>query len=204
MAAKEPMHDTAEASAAAEVERRRDALRRAARRAPLTQAPLTGEALPALPAVTPAAGDSRRRAPAPTTVVETPPSTDGRHVFISYARADAAMAADLRAFLITQGLEVWWDGDIPSGANFHRAIGDALDAAAAVVVVWSPASVASEHVFEEAAEAREQRKLITMHVDGLALDAIPAAFRRRQTYPVGDRARLIEALATLGIACRPT
>ena len=71
-------------------------------------------------------------------------------VFVSYARLDKARVAPLVAALERRGWSVWWDPDITPGEEFDSQIEMQLQAAGAVVVVWTPTSVASRWVRGEA------------------------------------------------------
>src|SRR5205823_8659221 len=62
------------------------------------------------------------------------------------------------------GLDVWWDEDIPASAPWEANIERALADAKAVIVCWSPDSVASENVRSEARVAREDGRLIQVFV----------------------------------------
>lgn len=62
--------------------------------------------------------------------------------------------------LRNSGLDVWWDEDIPASAPWEATIESELADSAAVIVCWSPASVASENVRSEARVAREDGRLI--------------------------------------------
>ena len=64
-------------------------------------------------------------------------------VFISYARSDKARVAPLIAVIEAAGWSVWWDPDIEPGQEFDRKITTGLEAAAAVLVIWTPTSVES-------------------------------------------------------------
>ena len=81
-------------------------------------------------------------------------------VFLSYKREDAARVRKLVSALRDNGLDVWWDEDIVPSAPWEATIEAALANSAAVVVCWSPASVASENVRSEARVAREDGRLI--------------------------------------------
>ena len=58
-------------------------------------------------------------------------------IFLSYAHADAKRAQQLAAALNARGYTVWWDTLIEGGASFAKSIREALEAADAVVVLWS-------------------------------------------------------------------
>ena len=81
-------------------------------------------------------------------------------VFISYKRGDAARVRKLVAALRDQGLDAWWDEDIPPSAPWEATIESALAGAKAVIVCWSVEAVASDNVRSEARVAREDGRLI--------------------------------------------
>jgi hypothetical protein len=104
-------------------------------------------------------------------------------IFVSYARADRPRAAQLARSLERAGWSVWWDREIPPGRSFDEVIEEALTAARCVVVLWSAASVRSEWVKIEAAEAAQRRILVPILADGAR---IPLEFRRIQAAAIDD------------------
>ena len=98
-------------------------------------------------------------------------------IFLSYAHDDRVKARRLAAALERCGYTVWWDGLIEGGAQFDRSIREALDAADAVVVLWSQRSVESDWVRDEAAQGRDRRRLVPLSLDG---SAPPLGFRQYQ------------------------
>jgi hypothetical protein len=72
---------------------------------------------------------------------------------------------------------VWWDRTIPPGKSFDEVIEAALTAAKCVIVLWSKASVTSDWVKVEAAEAARRRILIPALIEEVT---IPLEFRRLQ------------------------
>ena len=86
-------------------------------------------------------------------------------VFISYARADKARVAPLVAAIEARGWSVWWDPEISPGQEFDDQIDEALQAAKAVLVVWTPTSVASRWVRGEARDAAERGLLVPVRFD---------------------------------------
>ena len=90
-------------------------------------------------------------------------------VFVSYARLDKARVAPLVAALERRGWSVWWDPDITPGEEFDSQIEMQLQAAGAVVVVWTPTSVASRWVRGEAREAADRSILIPVRLEGARL-----------------------------------
>ncbi len=87
-------------------------------------------------------------------------------VFISYARADRQRVRPIADALTAAGYEVWWDIMIEGGAAFARTIGAQLQAADAIVVVWSTTSVVSDWVRDEADLARQRGRLVPVLLDG--------------------------------------
>ena len=78
-------------------------------------------------------------------------------VFVSYARADKALVVPLVAAIEAQGLSLWWDPEIAPGQQFDDQIEAEMNAAKAVLVVWTPTSVTSRWVRGEAREARRRQ-----------------------------------------------
>jgi adenylate cyclase len=67
--------------------------------------------------------------------------------------------------LEAEGFSVWWDAALRSGEAFDEAIEAALRAAKAVVVLWSPRSVASRWVRAEATLADRNRTLTPVIIE---------------------------------------
>ena len=86
-------------------------------------------------------------------------------VFISYARADKARVAPLVAAIEAKGWSVWWDPEITPGQEFDDQIEAEIDAARAVLVIWTPTSVASRWVRGEAREAAERGILVPVRFE---------------------------------------
>ena len=86
-------------------------------------------------------------------------------VFVSYARADKARVAPLVAAIEAKGWSVWWDPEITPGQEFDDQIDAEIDAAKAVLVVWTPTSVASRWVRGEAREAAERGVLVPVRFE---------------------------------------
>jgi len=73
---------------------------------------------------------------------------------------------------------VWWDPAIVPGQEFDDLIAEEIDRASAVVVVWTPASVASRWVRGEAREAADRGVLVPVRFDNARL---PIDFRSLHT-----------------------
>lgn len=104
-------------------------------------------------------------------------------VFLSYDHDDVALARSITAALEKAGHTVWYDRHIHGGAQYSRKIEQALDDADAVVVLWSPRSVESAWVRDEAAEGRDRGKLVPLTVGQVAP---PMGFRQFQTIDLGS------------------
>ncbi len=90
-------------------------------------------------------------------------------IFISYARHDGALVAPLVAALQAEGWSVWWDPQIVAGQAFDDRISEEIDQASAVVVVWTPTSVASRWVRGEAREAADRGVLVPVRFENARL-----------------------------------
>jgi adenylate cyclase len=98
-------------------------------------------------------------------------------VFISYARSTEKQARQVAEALRTLGYGVWRDDELPAHRSYTEVIEERLQAAKAVVVIWSAEAVTSEWVQSEADTARKDRKLVQLTVDGSRL---PRPFDRVQ------------------------
>ncbi|HEV2078809.1 MAG TPA: TIR domain-containing protein [Allosphingosinicella sp.] len=122
-------------------------------------------------------------------------------IFLSYAREDAAKAEALAKALERAGHQVWWDRHVQSGSRFAKQIDQELEAADAVLVLWSCSSVESAWVQDEAAEGRDTNRLIPAMIDGCKP---PLGFRQYQSVDMsgwtGRRKlppQLLEAISTI-------
>jgi adenylate cyclase len=98
-------------------------------------------------------------------------------VFISYARSTADQAQQIAEALRSLGYRVWRDDELPAHRSYAEVIEERLEAAKAVVVLWSAEAVKSEWVQSEADRARTDRKLVQIMLDGATL---PMPFDRIQ------------------------
>ncbi len=90
-------------------------------------------------------------------------------VFISYARIDKERVAPLVAAIEAKGWSVWWDPEIAAGQQFDDQIEAEINAARAVLVVWTPTSVASRWVRGEAREAADRGILVPVRFEDARL-----------------------------------
>lgn len=104
-------------------------------------------------------------------------------IFISYASEDREWLKRLVRQLEALGWSVWWDREaLLTGVDFQQAIAKAIEDARLVVVVWSPASVKSQWVRDEAGEASELGKLVPILIGGARP---PYGFRQAHTLDLG-------------------
>ena len=86
-------------------------------------------------------------------------------VFVSYKRENLSKVTPLVNALRAQGMNVWWDQDIPPNAPWEETIEHELSLAKFVIVAWSPAAVASDNVRAEARRARQEGRLLQVFVE---------------------------------------
>lgn len=93
------------------------------------------------------------------------PGPVGKRVFLSFAASDREPVARVVTALRKLGVEVFWEHNPTPGTNFGALVSQALDAADAVVVFWSRASVNSEWVLSEASEGLRRGLLLPVLLD---------------------------------------
>jgi endonuclease G len=98
-------------------------------------------------------------------------------VFISYARTDQAIAANVAETLRSEGFEVWFDTKIYAGAAWKSLLMSTMASAKAVLVLWSRRSVKRPWVLREAKIARDTRRLVPVRIDDCV---VPARFDTHQ------------------------
>lgn len=132
-------------------------------------------------------------------------------VFLSYSRADRALAEQVVAGLRRIGVGVWWDQDMP-GVDWQDELASEIEAMVGVVVLWTPNSIASKNVKDEARLAQHKEKLVNV-LSGVKSPPFP--FDRANGLPLDDwngidphggwsrLVRTIEGLAVLAGAAQP-
>jgi hypothetical protein len=88
-------------------------------------------------------------------------------IFISYSHAeiDTQHAARLARALEDYGHKVWWDRHLLSGDEFQGVIERYLSKAEAIIVIWSPRSVASDWVIAEASIGAQRKCLLPVRFE---------------------------------------
>jgi len=95
-------------------------------------------------------------------------------VFLSYSGADRRLAQQLTVDLTDAGLSVWSDLELALGSEWRSEIARALNAATAVVVVISPASLESRSVLSEwSAALQGSQRVIPALAAGATFSDLP-------------------------------
>ena len=128
-------------------------------------------------------------------------------IFISYPKADHALALTLSAFLESEGWTVWWDKSLGAADLYRDEIMKQLVAARAVITIWSPNSIQSDWVRAEAGRAKADGKLIPVKTPELTYADIPLPFGEMHTENVGStdllRAAVVAQLAKPAVSQSP-
>ena len=104
-------------------------------------------------------------------------------IFISYKREDRERVEPLAQALEREGFSVWWDPELPIGQSYSSSIHTELNAARAVIAVWTNLSVQSEWVQEEATQAKRRSVLYPIRFDAVEP---PIGFSMVETADLSD------------------
>ncbi|MEL6387657.1 MAG: TIR domain-containing protein [Pseudomonadota bacterium] len=104
-------------------------------------------------------------------------------IFVSYSQNDKARVRLIAETLEAEGLDVFWDPEIPPGETWDNVIARELKAARCVIVVWSEASGKSDWVKEEADFGKRMKALVPVQIDR---SGPPLGFSRIQTANLTD------------------
>lgn len=98
-------------------------------------------------------------------------------IFISYSSQRREWTRELENRLAAEGYDsVWWDRELNPAAEFGPQIKEELNAAKAVVVIWTPEAVASPYVRAEARLAASANKLVSVRTPDTPFNTIPEPF----------------------------
>jgi TIR domain len=127
-------------------------------------------------------------------------------IFISYSSERPKPTQEVVSLLEAAGYQTFWDTrNLTAGEAFRKVISRELDAADAVIVIWSPESVNSDWVYSEADHADHRGVLITLRTDDVNIRDIPIPFGQRETKLVDDHAAILAAvLRVAGPASPPS
>ncbi|MDP3458163.1 MAG: toll/interleukin-1 receptor domain-containing protein, partial [Hyphomonas sp.] len=102
-------------------------------------------------------------------------------VFLSYARADMAKAAQVKAALEGAGLSVFFDVEgLDGGDVFPDVLDREVKAAGAVVSLWSPHALSRPWVKQECSIGLKRKCLIPLAIEPLGDLDVPVAFEGLQ------------------------
>lgn len=118
-------------------------------------------------------------------------------VFVSYSSQDRGAALELVEDLERQGFNVWWDRNMYPGQDIYDTILEELDAARAVVVVWTVNSIKSKFVQSEARRASHKGKLVPLRSKDVEINDLPIPFDCIQTALIEDRTAILGSISKL-------
>jgi predicted ATPase/class 3 adenylate cyclase len=118
-------------------------------------------------------------------------------VFLSYSSADRELTRGLDAELVAAGYTVYWDDMLLSGERFQEALTAQINAAIAVVVVWTPSSIRSDWVYSEARRGVDQHKLVQVRTRDLTINDLPAPFDAFHCPFLDDTDAVVRAVRSL-------
>ena len=129
-------------------------------------------------------------------------------IFISYSKADHALALKLSSFLEAEGWSVWWDKSLAAADLYRDEIMKQLAAARAVIAIWTENSIKSDWVRAEAGTAKKEGKLIPVKTADVAYADIPLPFGEMHTENFASteliRAAVVAQLAKPAVEPSPT
>src|SRR5215211_3781592 len=122
-------------------------------------------------------------------------------VFISYSKTRGAEAAALAGELGDLGYNVWWDTRLLPTGSFSTTIDRELNAAKAVVVIWSPESIGSKWVRSEAEHGDRQDKLVNTHTSEIhdPGSQVPKPFNQTHSVGIDNMRAIVAALDALNV-----
>jgi len=120
-------------------------------------------------------------------------------LFISYSRSDRERCTAIRDELDALKVNIWFDAGIGAGSSFDREIEREIEAAKALLVLWSEESVESDWVRNEARTGKERGALVAVQLTPCQL---PLEFRSVQAQVLPEGAEGTEDSVWLGILDR--
>ncbi|MEO9636007.1 MAG: toll/interleukin-1 receptor domain-containing protein [Parasphingorhabdus sp.] len=117
-------------------------------------------------------------------------------IFISYSRNDRERCTAIRDILESLKVSVWFDAGIGAGSSFDREIEREIEAAKALLVLWTEESVESDWVRNEARTGKERSGLIAVQLRPCTL---PLEFRSVQAEVLPEGAEGTDNAIWIGI-----
>src|SRR5262249_13880501 len=118
-------------------------------------------------------------------------------IFISYSREDRSVTEVLVRALEANDFSVWWDQNLGAGVHWGREIERQIRNSKAVLVIWSPKSIRSDWVREEAHLALNERKLVNAYTQQFSPEELPSGVRLVRPIEISDHAAIIAAMTDL-------
>lgn len=118
------------------------------------------------------------------------------HVFISYSSRQRELTERLADALQAADYRTWWDKALAS-EPFEPQIREAIEAASAVLVIWSDAALTSNWVYAEALRADRLGRLVHCAPSGIDPNELPSPYNGTHVHPIdlSDLEPLLESLA---------
>ena len=107
-------------------------------------------------------------------------------IFISYKKEEKEVAAKLAHALERDGWTVWWDVEIPTGADFETLIKETLGTCDVTIVLWSKESIHSDWVRAEAEYARKYKKVFPVLIEELPHQDLPLLFQKLHAHDLAN------------------
>ncbi len=120
-------------------------------------------------------------------------------ILICHAQEDAASAEELGAALTKRGLKVWFVGDAAKDPNWLSA----LYIYDSVVVFWSQTSVVLVQFHDIARAALKVNRLLPVRAENLAVERLPAEFRKLNTPLISDQEGITRVLGHIRPPAEP-
>ncbi|MCB2098372.1 MAG: TIR domain-containing protein [Parvularculaceae bacterium] len=99
-------------------------------------------------------------------------------IFLSYCREDIERARLVATSLEAEGFSVWWDQQLIPGVRYSAETESVLRSTSVILVLWTPNSINSMWVADEAMVGRDQGNLVPVSFDQARP---PIGFRQIQT-----------------------
>jgi hypothetical protein len=120
-------------------------------------------------------------------------------VFLCYSSRDEFEAARIHRELAERGLEVWWDGNLPSKSNWAEEVARGLAESNAMLVLVSPDSMESDLVKKELEQALAnegyRNRIFPAFIEPTY--AVPWYFRGMRAFDLtGDRSKALVGVVT--------
>jgi hypothetical protein len=101
-------------------------------------------------------------------------------VFVSYSSQDRSKARIICEALLSEGFDVFWDQQVPTGVNWDTWIRQHLNQSKCAVILWTTNSVKSDNVQHEVTIAKQQGKLVPVFLEPINPTDMPLGLYNSQ------------------------